>query len=279
MISVNNPGQISARRDEICLQTPKTNGRFGAIDHSALVDHMASSKEKLATPPVISYGSFIAFLNKLRDAGTVPARIDKTVMPKASGSQQSGIIAALRFLGFIDDTGKPKDHFKPFVLSDDDARKSTLGPILRESYAFLFNDSEFDLSHASTGQMTEKFRELGISGSTLTKTIAFFIPAAKECGIEVSPHVKAPAAPKSNGSRKSPKTTEDEQRPSETGGRVPQEDDDQDVERFEIPLPGKQQGAKIIVPKGLDADDWVMLQTMLAAYIKRWKGFTPEGKE
>ncbi|TDR04451.1 DUF5343 domain-containing protein [Paraburkholderia silvatlantica] len=241
---------------------------------------MASSKEKLATPPVISYGSFIAFLNKLRDAGTVPARIDKTVMPKASGSQQSGIIAALRFLSFIDETGKPKDHFKPFVLAADDARKSTLESALRESYAFLFNDSEFDLSHASTGQMTEKFRELGISGSTLTKTIAFFIPAAKECGIEVSPHVKAPAAPKGNGSsRKSSKTTEGEQRPSETGGRAPQEEDDPDVERFEIPLPGKQQGAKIIVPTGLDADDWVMLQTMLAAYIKRWKGFAPEEKE
>lgn len=241
---------------------------------------MASSKEKLATPPVISYGSFVGFLNKLRDAGTVPARIDKTVMPKASGSQQSGTIAALRFLGFIDDIGKPKDHFKPFVLADDDARKSTLGPILRESYAFLFNDAEFDLSHASGGQMTDKFRELGISGSTLTKTIAFFIPAAKECGIQVSPHVKAPPAPKSNGgSRKSPKAVEEEQRPNDTGGKLPQEVDDPDVERFEIPLPGKQQGAKIIVPKGLDADDWVMLQTMLAAYIKRWKGFTPEGKE
>ena len=128
--------------------------------------------------------------------------------------------------------------------------------------------------------MTDKFRELGITGSTLTKTIAFFIPAAKECGIEVSPHIKAPAAPKGNGgSRKSSKATDDEQRSSETGGRAPQEEDDSDVERFEIPLPGKQQGARIIVPKGLDADDWVMLQTMLAAYIKRWKGFTPEGKE
>lgn len=237
---------------------------------------MASSKEKLATPPVISYGSFTAFLNKLKDAGTVPARIDKTVMPKASGSQQSGIISALRFLGFIDDTGKPKDHFKPFVLATDEARKSTLESALRDSYTFLFNDSEFDLSHASTGQMTEKFRELGISGSTLTKTIAFFIPAAKECGIAVSPHVKAPAAPKGNGaSRKASKPSENDQRVPEGHGKE-QEDDDIEVERFEIPLPGKQ-SVKITVPIGLDADDWAMLQTMLAAYIKRWKGFTPEG--
>lgn len=43
-----------------------------------------------------------------------------------------------------------------------------------------------------------------------------------------------------------------------------------DVETFSIPLPGKP-SATIIVPKGLDADDWDMLSEMMATYIKRWK--------
>ncbi|MGN6087508.1 DUF5343 domain-containing protein [Trinickia sp.] len=240
---------------------------------------MASSKEKPATPPVISHMSFTSFLNSLRDAGTVPTRIDKTLMPKASGSQQSGTMAALRYLGLIDDTGKPKEHFKPLVLADDDARKPTLQQIFQDAYAFLFEDPEFDLRHASAGQMTEKFRSLGISGSTLTKTIAFFLAAAKEYGIPVSPHIKPPPPPKGNGPQKrATKTTEETKVEPEGSKAAPPEDDDQDVERFEIPLPGKR-SAKITVPNGLDGDDWVMLQTMLAAYIKRWKGFAPEKRE
>lgn len=43
-----------------------------------------------------------------------------------------------------------------------------------------------------------------------------------------------------------------------------------DVERFSIPIPGKP-SAVIIVPKGLDADDWDMLNEMMGTYIKRWK--------
>jgi hypothetical protein len=215
--------------------------------------------------------SFTAFLNSLRDAGTVPTRIDKTLMSKASGSQQSGMLAALRFLGLIDEAGKPKEQFKPLVLAQDDARKPLLEAIVRESYAFLFNDPEFDLHHASSGEMTQKFRNLGISGSTLTKTIAFFLSAAKEYGIPVSPHVKAPPPPK-NGvmARKAAKVTEELTR--ESDGKTRDEDDGPDVERFEIPLPGKR-SVKVIVPNSLDADDWEMLQSMISVYIKRWKGF------
>jgi Family of unknown function (DUF5343) len=109
---------------------------------------MASNKERTVSPPVISHISFTSFLNQLRDMGTVPMRIDKTLMPKASGSQQSGMLSALRFLQLIDDSGKPKDHFRGVVLADDDSRKEPLNKALRESYGFLFDDPEFDLSHA-----------------------------------------------------------------------------------------------------------------------------------
>lgn len=240
---------------------------------------MASTNDKVLTPPVISHMSFTGFLNSLRDAGTVPTRIDKTLMPKASGSQQSGMLAALRFLGLIDEIGKPKEQFKPLVQAQDDARKPLLEAIVRESYAFLFNDPEFDLHHASSGEMTQKFRNLGISGSTLTKTIAFFLAAAKEYGIPVSPHVKAPPPPPpKNGSagKKSAKGLDEPSRPLD--GKIGDDEDDQEVERFEIPLPGKR-SAKIIFPRGLDADDWAMLQIMLGAFVKRWKGFTPEERE
>lgn len=40
------------------------------------------------------------------------------------------------------------------------------------------------------------------------------------------------------------------------------------VEEFSIPIPGKP-SARIIFPKGLEAEDWDMLKAMLDAYIKR----------
>jgi hypothetical protein len=51
---------------------------------------------------------------------------------------------------------------------------------------------------------------------------------------------------------------------------------DSKVERFSIPLPGK---APVVIemPEDLDHDDWIMLGSMLAQYIRRWKKFkTPK---
>lgn len=51
------------------------------------------------------------------------------------------------------------------------------------------------------------------------------------------------------------------------------------VERFSIPLPGKE-SVVIEMPTDMDSDDWVMLASMLAQYIRRWKKFkTPRDLE
>lgn len=235
---------------------------------------MAPKTEKTSTPPLISYGSFLAFLNVLREHG-VPGRIDKTLMPKASGSQSSGMLAALRFLSLIDEAGKPQDGFKTLVLAQDEERKPLIAECVRAAYSFVFDEQDFDLQHATAGQLTEKFRSLNISGSTLTKTIAFFLAAAKDCGIPVSSHVKAPPAPKPNGTatKRSSRGASDADTRGE--GQTNTLPDDDDTERFEIPLPGKR-SAQIIIPSDIDADDWEMLQNMLTFYIKRWKGFKGE---
>jgi hypothetical protein len=239
---------------------------------------MVAKNEKPLTPPLISHVSFTSFLNQLRDTGAIPSRIDKTLMPKASGSQISGTLGTLKFLGLIDEAGKPSDQFKTIVLAQDEDRKSPMAALMKSSYAFLFNDPDFDLLHASSGQMTEKFREQEISGSTLTKTITFFLAAAKEYGIQYSPHIKAPAAPKGNGAPKRASKGKDEDKRADSNRDEEDEDGDLgEVERFEIPIPGKS-SVKVIVPNDLDADDWEMLQSMITVYIKRWKGFKAKGE-
>jgi hypothetical protein len=52
--------------------------------------------------------------------------------------------------------------------------------------------------------------------------------------------------------------------------------DRRNVQRFSIPLPGKE-SVLIEMPNDMDSDDWMMLGSMLAQYIRRWKKFkTPQ---
>lgn len=232
---------------------------------------MATKSEKVSTPPLVSATSYTSFINELRDHGSVPARIDKTLMSKSSGSQSSAMLATLKYLGQIDDFGKPSEAFKTFVMCTDGERKPLMAAILNSQYSFLFTDAEFQIEQATSGQMAEKFRALGISGSTVTKAIAFFLAMAKDSGIKVSAHVKPPTVAKTNGlTRKTTKRKDEEISAAPDSTEL---EEDSNVERFEIPIPGKS-SVKVIVPGDLDADDWEMLQSMITVYIKRWKGFS-----
>lgn len=239
---------------------------------------MASTTEKAQTPAFVSYGALTGFLDKLREHGDVPTRIDRTLLPSASGSQVFALLGALKYLKLIDDSGKPAETFTRLVLAEGEARKPMVAELLRSRYAFLFNDPHFNVEKATSGQMAEKFRELDISGSTVTKAISFFLAAAKDAGIKVSPHVKPPPQPsRPSGSGKKLMKKKDEA-PATDIGNGEDDDDSENVERFEIPIPGKA-SVKVIVPSDLDADDWEMLQSMISVYIRRWKGFKNKSQE
>ncbi len=233
---------------------------------------MASIPEKKPTPPFVSHKSYINFINTLRDYQSLPDRIDKSLMPKASGSQIAATMAALKYLGHIDELGKPTESFKKFVFASDEERKPLMANILRERYDFLFSDENFDLSRATSRQVEEKFRSLDISGSTVTKTIAFFLTAAKEAGINVSIHVKAPQPPRGNGINRRQSRRNKEESNNNNNSLNENSSIKNETESFLIPIPGKE-SAQVIVPKNLDAKDWEMLKSMFEAYIERWKTF------
>ncbi|WP_462370425.1 DUF5343 domain-containing protein [Oxalobacter formigenes] len=237
---------------------------------------MSSIPEKKLSPPFVSHKSYTNFINTLRDYESLPDVIDKSLMPKSSGSQITAIMSALKYLGHIDETGKLTDSFKKYICASDEERKPIMAQLLRKNYDFLFSDTNFDLSRATTGQVADKFRSLGISGSTVTKAISFFLAAAKDADVNISVHVKAPPPPRSssgNTTRKQIKRSKDED--SVRNEQRESDLNNDQTERFEIPIPGKS-SVQVIVPKNLDADDWSMLQSMIQAYINRWKGFKDE---
>lgn len=237
---------------------------------------MNDSAAKITPPVYVSWGAFISFINRLRDTG-VPQRIDRSLMGSQSGSLISALIAGLKALSLIDDSQRPTETMKRLVVATDEERQPIYKEMFEQAYSFVHDDQEFHLATATTAQLSQKFREQGMSGSTVTKAIAFFLMLAKMADVKVSPHLKAPPAPRSNGKKASKAMPKRDPEP-EASEQVYEEPAEEDVERFEIPIPGKS-SVRVIVPKDLDADDWEMLQSMITVYIKRWKGFKPGGAQ
>lgn len=238
----------------------------------------APSPSQQKYPAYVSFKAFEQLIEQFRGSGIVPTRIDRGLMPKASGSLISALLSSLRWLGLIDESSRPTERLRTLVNRPEDERAATYAEITKSAYPFLFEDEEFDLSAATTQQLAQKFREHGITGSTVTKSIVFFLHLAKAASIPLSPYLKAPAAPKSAGAKRRTATRKEagaDANGAEDLDSLPDEQSE-GVERFEIPIPGKT-SVKVIVPSDLDADDWEMLQSMITVYIKRWKGFQSGG--
>lgn len=241
---------------------------------------MASATEKPAVPAYTSYGSWMAFVNQFRDSGHVPMRVDKSHLPKASGSVQAGHLYALRFLRLTDDTGKPLPLFEKFVMASDADRSAVLAGMLTEAYGFLFGDAEFDLARASSRMLEERFRALDIKGSTLVRAIGFFLSAAKDAGIKLAPGLKPPPSPARTNGKKAGGAPRKDEDPSG-------EDDDEDdlpgkdhgsVLKFEIPIPVNRK-VRISIPADFDEADWTLLQAMFNAYVARWRAMGPQAEK
>lgn len=227
--------------------------------------------EKSVAPAYASYKSFMTFCNLRRDDEHVTAVVDRTLMGNFSGSTAAELLSALKFLGLITEKGVPTSLYEQYIHADDEPkRKEVLAGALKAAYGFLWNTDGFDLERGTTGQMQEVFRSQGINGSTLARAIGFFLAAAKDAGIKVSGNIKVPALAKGAGRAKPPTPA-----PLPTDQKREMDLDASAVRTFEIPVPGKS-SVKIIVPADFDADDFDMLNTVMNAYIKRWKGYVPK---
>jgi len=147
-------------------------------------------------PPYVAYSTFTTFLGGLRDH--IPARIDRSVMSRMSGAQQSAIMAALRYFDLVGPDGAPTDALRELVEADDNEYAVQLKSLLEKHYAFLGKD----LERATGSQVAERFRQSGIGGSTVAKAMGFYIAAAKIAGIKLSPHIKPPPVPRPSPSRR-----------------------------------------------------------------------------
>lgn len=243
---------------------------------------MATESAKTESPPYPSYATFVNFIKGLKETG-VPSRIDKSVINKLSGSTQSALIAALKWLNLIDSAGLPMPKLEELVEADEVKYSETLASVLRESYKFT-TDGTLDLAKATGSQVEQKFREYGVSGSTIIKCMAFFIAAAKDAKIELGPHVKAPKAPTSNGLKrklKKPASTVDAEDDDE-----PDEDTDVGIPdgmpgfvKIPIPLHGMDDGA-VFLPDNMTKSQWAYALKITKFLIENYRpDDAPDGAE
>ena len=143
--------------------------------------------EKKLLPPYVPYRTFDNFLAGIRSS--LPQKIDRSLMNSMSGAMQSQTLLALEYLKLIDPTTEaPTDTLARLLGADQSERQALWQKILSSSYPFLF-EAGFQLERATPSELQDRFGKTGATGSTLRKCIAFFLRAAKEGGLELSPYL------------------------------------------------------------------------------------------
>jgi hypothetical protein len=139
-------------------------------------------------PVYVSFPTFQSAINNLRAHG-LPPKLDRSAWSSRSGAEQGQIVSALKFLGLIDKDGNTQQALRDFVSktenSDDERR--LLSELLKARYQKIF--SGLDLKTATPKQLEDAIGEYGPTGATRDRAIRFFVKAAEQAKIPLSPRL------------------------------------------------------------------------------------------
>ncbi len=158
---------------------------------------MSSEDGTSVTPPLIAFKTFLGLFDKF-EQGT-PNRIDRSFWRKYySGTIGSQLIRGLHFLGLIEgEDNRVTPEFKR-LAREKEVRKQLIGDMVRERYTPIFRDIG-DLTEATHGQLEQAFKQhYKIDGENRRKAISFFVHAAQEAGMQISPFIRTATNPGSN---------------------------------------------------------------------------------
>lgn len=209
--------------------------------------------EKIA-PPYLPYATLKNFLDNLRVG--IPGQIDRSVMRSLSGSAQSMLIGALRYFDLVNGDGKPSAALHKLVNAEGDERKKLIRDLLKSKYPFLFGE-EVSLENATPRQVHTAFENAGVSGDTVRKAVVFFLSAAKDADLPMSPHLKVRRAPKVASPR----------RRNATGKTFPGPSEPQDRES-EAPVSAYDLLIGILDPEAMDEEEQKAVWTLIK-YLKK----------
>jgi hypothetical protein len=197
----------------------------------------------------------------------IPHQIDRSILKNKSGSDQSKLIAALKWFKLIDDEGHPSPELNKLADAGDSDFGPIFKPIILNAYTML-TDGSINVASGTSAQLEAKFREYGMNGSTLTKAIAFFLGAAREADIEISPHFKAPLRAKTNGTIRKRKKKNNGDEPSDPPPPPPATK--QGMVSIPIAIPNNAHG-EILLPNDLSEDEWDYVSGIISFMIDGYR--------
>lgn len=146
---------------------------------------MTGTEPTAFQPPYMSWATFEGIIDQLAATG-IPDQIDRSVLASRSGGDQSQFLRAARSFGLIGDDDVPTERLRALV-GEPENRGEIYKQILHENYEPVIALG----TGATQQQLTDRFREFGIEGETIRKAIAFYLNAAKQAEIPLSPRFKS----------------------------------------------------------------------------------------
>lgn len=157
---------------------------------------MEDHEKRQAAAVYVAWGTFKNAIERLSEA--IPNRIDKTVYPGLNPAVVSQLLTAFRFLGLIEESGRPTAILQSIATKDESVRKQRLEAVIRQRYSDLFN---IDLEKTTPAELAELMeRSYGVTGSTRDRAIRFFLASLGYVGVRVSQLLKV--TPNGGGVRK-----------------------------------------------------------------------------
>ena len=153
------------------------------------------------TPPYTSYSSLKTLLKNLKEHG-VPSRIDRSVLGNSfSNAVGSQILTALKFLTLVDASSHPLPKMTDLVSAyGTEAWATKLRGVLSSAYDVLFR---INLETASPSQFNERFRAVYPGTDDVQrKSMTFFLNAAQDAGVKISPYILKNKKPRAASGRK-----------------------------------------------------------------------------
>lgn len=136
-------------------------------------------------PPYASFRTILHLLDRIKEDDGAPPRIDRSYL-KGSEGGKTQVLATLKALGLIDGNGNVSPNLTNLVPVE--ARKGGFLQLLRLYYA---EPNRLGTVNATQKQLEEAFDTWGLNGDTRRKAIAFYLHAAKFCGLPLSKYFKA----------------------------------------------------------------------------------------
>lgn len=155
-------------------------------------------------PPYMSFQTFWTYIADL-GSRPLPPTIDRSMMTGKSGTDQANLLMTLRSFELIDATGHVQPSLLELTSANQERRKEMLAAYIADHYA---EPMRISAVNGTDLQLQEAFKSYyGLDAAdTRRKCITFFVHAAKEAGVALSPNFKATRASAPRGSAAARKT-------------------------------------------------------------------------